>query len=520
MKHQVLAIANCRVSSTEQLENNSLNRQEQAVIKAAKELGVVIPDDGWWRGSVSSKRGTNVLRKDLQEMIDRCKKDKRIKYLIVDEPDRFMRSIDEAAYYEVIFRQLNVTVHYASDPDLNKGDLAAKLLKFTKYLSAEGSNEERQRKSISGQTVALKEGRYPFVPKPGYRRGYEKGIPEVDEIRGPILQKIMVKIASYKITPSQGLIELNRSDFIRNKTKYKMDKFRKILTDPFYAGIVEIKKQVDVRNENGLHQSLISKKQHEELLRIMDRKPKNQNGPRKNGNPKYPLNNLVHHTTCSNKRYGRVVGIDLNNGKNKTKIYEKYRCRACRQSIPRQDLHDQIEAFLNTLQTTNESRKDLITALDLVWKENESQEEQQTYGIHYRIKKLQEGILNQIEAATDPDNIAIKSEILNAIEKKRIDIANLQTELKSLQDGKDLDKAQFLEFAYEYIDNLSSRFLDPTFPDEDRKLCNQILFPSGIWINEEKKVYTHEISPLYRLRAKQKDLSNSEKSFMVRVKRL
>lgn len=32
-------------------------------------------------------------------MLELYKRDKSIKYLIVDEPDRFMRSIDEAFYF-------------------------------------------------------------------------------------------------------------------------------------------------------------------------------------------------------------------------------------------------------------------------------------------------------------------------------------------------------------------------------------------------------------------------------------
>ena len=104
MATQELAIALCRVSSLEQLENNSLNRQREAVLKAAADLNVKIPEDAWWSGSVSSKRGTNLARKDLNEITDRVKKDKRFKFIIVDEPDRFMRSIDEAAYFEVHFR--------------------------------------------------------------------------------------------------------------------------------------------------------------------------------------------------------------------------------------------------------------------------------------------------------------------------------------------------------------------------------------------------------------------------------
>ena len=143
MASKYLAIASCRVSTPEQLSNGSLNRQKISVLKAAEQLGVTIPDDCWWSGNVSSKRGGNVGRTDLKEMLERCAKDKRIKYLIVDEPDRFMRSINESSFFEVTFSILGVTVWYASDPELNKSDLSAKLLKFTKYLSAEGSNEER-----------------------------------------------------------------------------------------------------------------------------------------------------------------------------------------------------------------------------------------------------------------------------------------------------------------------------------------------------------------------------------------
>lgn len=169
---QHLAITLCRVSSTEQLQNNSLNRQRDSVLGAAQLLNVVIPENYWLSGSVSSKRGTNISRKDLKLALDLCRKDKNIKYVIVDDPDRFMRSIDEAMYFEVSFRTLGVEVWYACNPELNKGDLTAKLLKFTKFLAAEGSNDERMHKSLVGGLQALKEGRYPGPIKLAYRKGY------------------------------------------------------------------------------------------------------------------------------------------------------------------------------------------------------------------------------------------------------------------------------------------------------------------------------------------------------------
>ena len=114
MSNPILAIASCRVSSDEQLKNNSLNRQRDSVIAAAERLGVAIAENGWWSGSVSSKHGNNLNRKDIHEMLDFCDKNKNVKYLIVDEPDRFMRSSDEAIYITMQFKLKGVKVWYAS----------------------------------------------------------------------------------------------------------------------------------------------------------------------------------------------------------------------------------------------------------------------------------------------------------------------------------------------------------------------------------------------------------------------
>lgn len=275
-----LAIALCRVSSTEQLENNSLNRQQEAVIKAAKELGVEIIRT--WSGSVSSKRGSNVKRKDLLEMFDFCQKNKRVKYLIVDEPDRFMRSIDESGYWKVMFLTIGVKVIYASNPELNKDDLSSKLLSFTKFLSAEGSNEERINKSISGGQTAIREGRYPSSPKVGYQKGSVAGVHVINPVIAIPLQKVLRKLASRLVTPADALKELNASEFGKHYAKFKMDRFRQVACEPYYAGIIDLKGKFNLRNEKGLHEPLITRDEHEQILRVFNRNPKTQFGHRKN----------------------------------------------------------------------------------------------------------------------------------------------------------------------------------------------------------------------------------------------
>lgn len=511
------ALALCRVSSQEQLENNSLNRQRDSVLRAAQELGVKIPDDCWWSGSVSSKRGTNVDRKDLKEMVDRCKKDKRVKFVIVDEPDRFMRSIDEAAYFEVTFKNLGVIVWYASDPELNKGNLASKLLKFTKYLSAEGSNEERQNKSIAGQNKALKEGRYPFSPKPGYKRGYERGIQEPHPVRGPALKAVLIKLASHFLTPTQALAELNKSDFMKDgHALYKMDKFRKIVTDPFYAGVVEINRQVNVRNENGLHEAFITKEQHYELLRIMNAKQKNQGGPRKNGNPDFPLSNHVSCDQCKDKSNGRFVGFNHSNGKNPLLVYHKYRCRGCSRYISREELNPKIQAQFKRF--SQEGIDDLIKALDIVWKQKEGQATQEASRIRHKIDVITHNMANQVEAVTDPSNASIKENILDSIAKKKAEVVELEEELAKLSRKAETDRERFIRFAFGFIDRMGSRFLE--ISPENRVRCKLILFPAGFWLDAENKVYTPQISPLYGLATNKKDAEASLNSHLVRVRGL
>ncbi len=519
MSKKLLAIATCRVSSIEQLESNSLNRQFDSVKEAAQYLDATIPSDGLWSGSVSSKSGCNYDRKDLRSMLDYCKKNPGVKYLIVDEIDRFMRSIDEMFYYEVEFREkVGVKVWYAGDPALNSDDPLTKLRRAMEAFKAEGSNLERQLKSIKGQTAALKDGRYPFSPKPGYRRGYEKGIQEIDTERGQILRAVLIRIASQTVTPTQALVELNKSDFMNGRAPYKMDKFRKIITDPFYAGIVEVNKQVKIRNENGLHEPLISKEQHGALVKIMDSKKKNQSGPRKNGNPKYPLSNHVHCDVCKEKPNGRYVGFDHGNGKSKTLIYEKYRCRGCGKYLTRQALHSQVVKHFADIHISDKGMSDLIEALDIVWKQHEGQAVQVATRIRHKIESLNKTIGNRVSAITDPDNASIRDDIRALIEKEKDQVIELGDQLSSLRAGAHKDRKRFLEFAFNFVDNMGDNFLD--LSPENRERCKQLVFPAGFHINVHGEVYTPQVSPLYRLAINKKDHSIDEKSLLVRVRRL
>lgn len=81
-----------------------------------------------------------------------------------------------------------------------------------------------------------------------------------------------------------------------------------------------------------------------------------------------------------------------------------------------------------------------------------------------------------------------------------------------------MDKAKFLKFALNYVDDLATHFFE--LSREKQLVCKQLLFLAGFWVDENKKVYTPEISELYRLATRKKDTEVSEDSLMVRVRRL
>lgn len=300
---------------------------------------------------------------------------------------------------------------------------------------------------------------------------------------------------------------------------YKMDKFRRIATDVYYAGGIAIDKQVKVYNLNGLHEPLITIDQHHELVRIFECKQKNQAGPRKNGNPKYPLNNIIHCDVCEGKQYNRIVGVDITNGKS-PRLYEKYRCRACKRALSRDEMHEKITKQLRSNPITEAGVADLTKALDIVWKRRESENQQEAVRLQHKLTSLQDAISKQVEAATDPENASIKTDIMVIIAKRKQEAQDIEDQLHKLTQKAEDDYERFLKFAYGFASDMSQKFLDPQTSQENRLRCKQIIFPAGFRLDADKNVYTPEISTLIRLVGNKKARTNDVQAHLVRVKGL
>ena len=505
-----LAVAVCRVSTPEQLLNNSLNRQEESVLKASGELGVDVAL--WLSGDESSKVGKNVNRKDLKKAYLFCKGNRRVKYLIVDEVDRFMRSIAEMFYWIIKLQEIGVKVHFASNPELNGGDAKARLLLSLDGFKAEGSNEERQHKSISGHEKALREGRHTFPTKPGYAKGEIPGVKVPHPITFKPLQKAFKEVISGLYSPTEALKRLNQSDFSKVHAFWPMDKFRLYACDPYYAGVLVMDKQVKERNECGQHEAMLSLEDNEELVRIFTGKFKPR-GAKKQYNPEFPMNKVLVCEDCGGE--SKFTGSEKNNGFNRktTTHYWKYECRGCHKSYHRHEVHADITKRLSEIQYTGKQRQELIEALATVWTQKKKDKLQQIKALEQRSVELQQTKSKLVIEMAKAD-AEYKQDIKDEVDKIKVQIADnnaLVNQSDELQD----DLIDFVKFGLEYTNTLMDDFWK--LDHEERVRCQQLILPGGISYNHSKKVGTSLISPLYTLEPNKKDLRFSRKSLMVEL---
>ena len=90
--------------------------------------------------------------------------------------------------------------------------------------------------------------------------------------------------------------------------------------------------------------------------------------------------------------------------------------------------------------------------------------------------------------------------------------------IADLRNQNDNDLKEFLDFAFAFLGDKGKHFFDLT--EVDMKRCKQLVFPAEIYVDENKNVYTNEISIIFGGQNIEKDTEVSLKSNLVRVRGL
>lgn len=504
------AIALCRVSTEEQRQNNSLNRQRASVDKAAQELGVDIIKV--ISGVASSKVGKNFERKDLTEIKEFCARNKQVKYLIIDEVDRFMRSTGEMHYWLTVLKyELNVKVHFASRPELNDDNAQSRLLLSLDSFKAESSNEDRQNKSIRGHEQAIREGRYTFQTKPGYTKGTIPGVHIPHPVTFAPLQKAFKEVLSGLYTPLEARKRLNESAFGTVHTTWRSDKFIHFATDPYYAGIIGVDVQVKASNQSGQHEAMLTIEEHQQLVSIFSAGAKHPN-PKKQYNPEYPMNKILLCGECDRVKF---TGSTKNNGyaRKTTTYYHKYRCRGCGKEYHRDTVHDLMTEKLKQLHLPTSKRAEIADALAYVWGQKKEDNFKEIKSLEKRVTDL-EVTKSQLVLELVRTDERLKPDLEKEIGNIKDQIEATQARIDKYGELED-DLIDFVKFGLEYTNDVADDWWD--LDHESRVQCQQLIFPGGITFNSDKKVGTTQLSPFYTLEPNKKDLRIDRKSLMVEL---
>lgn len=224
------------------------------------------------------------------------------------------------------------------------------------------------------------------------------------------------------------------------------------------------------------------------------------------------------HEECIENTHGKFVGFNHSNGKT-DKIYKRYRCRHCGKYIKAEDLHESAKATLDDFILNDVTKKQFIEVLNEVWRKNENNQATEKALLTREINTLDDELNGLAENMLKPENSYIKERLKTLYKSKEAQLDKTRVRLNNLSEVLSEGKLKFIEYALGFANGLATRYFDD-LSVEKREVCKQILFPGGFFINNNEEVYTPNISPIYRYASIKKDLLFTEKSLMVRVRRL
>lgn len=516
MKDQAVALI--RISDPKQSDGHSLDAQEQSVRKVAEELDIELVKI--WSIQRSSKRGKNYKRKDLEEIYKFCKRNPKVKYLLIDFVNRLMREVEMMIYYKVKFEQIGIRLYFC-DPgqrSLNSGDQYAKLMLYIEGFKAESDNDSRTDTTVARMRARYSAGYYISHPFAGYTKSNIAGIHSKDPERFDLLQKSGYLIIHDQYTPEQAVKWINDQGYrTRGGRKMDLNHYIKLMQNRYYCGIIDIMGDgplSDVKGVKGLHESMFTVREHERLVAaIAKRNPR----LRQKHNPEYPAANLIRHFECNHEElHSKFSGFAKDrgsrNGKKRTKK-PTYRCRTCRKEFSRQKLHDGIDTHLNGLEFLPNDTA-FKRALIKVWRNQRGSVIQRISVLQANKARIETDIRNTvINYAKEPEG-AVKNSLRLLLEDYETKLEAIKHDITNTQ-NIDMESDDFVKFALDFSKKLKDKWWSISF--DERKGGEQILFNGEFFIDNSAKVHTPKLSTIYTLGTNKKDLNEVDFNKMVEL---
>ena len=324
-------IKNCyvwtRVSTKYQEENGgSLDDQKCRCEKYAKDNGYIIK--GYFGGKHESAKTPGKL---IKEMISAVKKDKTVKYIIVNHADRFSRDAGQAINIINDIKTSGIIIIEAST-GMDTSTAEGLMMMQIKLSLAQWDNTNRTNKFVSGRRHCMVSGVWCGVRPMGYDKTGES-INAVYTINNT--GKLIRRAFQWKLHGMENCRIIEK--LAAQGLSLRKQKLHSILTNPFYAGKIK-SKFTNYEIIDGNHPAIVSWSDFLKVQEILS----GRTGVYKHQKetPQFPLKR---HIRCA------ADGTMMTAYTNKKKKIDYYKCneKGCCNNISAKKVHNLYEELLN-----------------------------------------------------------------------------------------------------------------------------------------------------------------------------
>lgn len=414
------AIIYTRVSSAEQMENNSLEIQQRECMQFAQRKGLTVV--GTFGGTYESAQTDE--RKEFTQMIAFAKRN-RVSTIIVYTLDRFSRSGDNAIWLTRKLRNSGIHLDSVAAP-VDTHNPTGVFMQNMLLLFAQHDNDQRRMKTIDGMQERLRKGEWCTKAPAGYKNvadGSEKKVVP-DEKFAPLIKKAFEWKAQQSITDVEIIERLIAAGWPKKQMNSK--RLSEIFRNPFYCGYI-VSSLIEGEVVKAKHKPIVSR---ELFLQVNAKKSKNHHGYTHNKvNDNLPLKSFVRCQYCGTGYAGYIV-------KKKGLYYYKCNQKGCKCNRRAELMHDHFKGVLSELQIDEKLVAPLKTALLEKVEELTAESRELTPAYKRNITELEKKLdtLNERFALGEiPKEMHMKfetkfkgeiAELLEQIEKAGINLSN------------------------------------------------------------------------------------------------
>lgn len=387
------AIAYVRVSDQRQIENTSLDTQEQVCRKWCADRKISV--DRVFRDEGESAKTAD--RPGFQEMLKYVElKRTDLSYCVVYKFNRFARSAEDHLTYRTLLQARGVRLCSATESTDNSpfGRATESILAVFNQLD----NEMRAENTVRGMRERIKNGYWQWKPPIGYisvpRSHNSPATLAIDSERGPLVQKAFSLIAS-GVSKAEALRQVIALGLRTVKGKaVSPQTFEKLLKNPVYAGRIVVPKwNVDVP---GAFPALIEEALFVRVQYVLAGRQL-PDMPRARANPSFPLRGLLVCTICkrkltASKSTGRWGGR-----------YGYYRCVRNHVNLPATLVEERFLSLLGELRPESDRLRLVIEVFKDVWHKKRGDAEAHRAALHTQLSKLKDQKRRAVKARVEGD---------------------------------------------------------------------------------------------------------------------